>query len=74
MEVENRKNFSNISNELRYDIYNLGNFLAQKRGTPLKNKSKFKSYVVKSPLLFIKVTHITSLLSKAKGKRKNELN
>ena len=35
MEIENWKNFSNISNELRYDIYNLGKFLAQKRGIPL---------------------------------------
>ena len=63
-----KKFFQYLKYELRYDILNLDKFGAQKRENPFVNKTKFKSFIVESPLLF--KLHITHLYYcwKVKGK------
>ena len=48
---------------------NLDKFGAQKRGTSLQNKSKFKSFIVESPLPFkLHLTHLCSRKLKEREK------
>ena len=62
--------FQYFKYELRYDFLKLDKFVPRTRGTPMKNKSKFKRFIVLSPFLFkINITH-DCLLSKPRGKRK----
>ena len=52
--------FQHLKYELRYDILNLDKLVAQTR-YPLSNKSKFKSFIAVSPLLFIAVLENTMI-------------
>ena len=62
--------FQYFKYERRYDFRKLDKFVIRTRGTPMKNKSKFKRFIVLSPFLFkINITH-DCLLSKPRGKRK----
>ena len=71
--------FQYFKYELRYDFLKLDKFVPRTRGTPMKNKSKFKRFIVLSPFLFkINITH-DCLLSNLEEKenfqlRKNQEN
>ena len=61
--------FQYFKYELRYDFRKLDKFVPRTRGKPMKNKSKFKRFIVLSPFLFkINITH-DCLLSKPRGKK-----
>ena len=66
--LKGEKIFQYLKYEQRYDILNLDKFGAQKRENPFVNKTKFKSFIVESPLVF--KLHITHLYYcwKVKGK------
>ena len=68
------KNFYQyLEYELRFDILNLDKLVPQKRGTPLWIKPKFKSFIVKLPLLFkLQITHLYCRKLKEKKNLKNK--